>query len=128
MVTDTTVTSTASRQWNIRISQFECSSRMLGEAKPTYSKVTTSSRHNSTYEIFVAPVGCLQYYLGASGELSSFNYKSEARANDEPHHLANLNYAICVRVENGYCGIRYSQLTSDPYSFTLSNDATPSKF
>jgi hypothetical protein len=33
MVMDTTVTSAATRQWNIRIYQFECSSRNLGESR-----------------------------------------------------------------------------------------------
>ena len=73
-------------------------------------------------------MGCLQFFFGASGTIQSFNYKSDARTNEEPHHLANLNYAICIRGENGYCGIRYSQITTDPYSFTLSNDATASKY
>jgi hypothetical protein len=43
---------------------------------------------------------------------------------DYPNHLANLNYAICFRIENGYCGIKYMQPTADIYSFTLSGDAT----
>ena len=43
---------------------------------------------------------------------------------DFPNHLANMNYAICFRIENGYCGIKYMQPASDIYSFTLSGDAT----
>ena len=57
----------------------------------------------------LAPVGCLQYYTGASGEIKSWNYKPDVSATNDPNMLANLNYAICIRVENGYCGIRYSQ-------------------
>ena len=38
------------RLWNIRIYQYECTSPVL------------------------APVGCLQYYNGASGMVQSFNY------------------------------------------------------
>ncbi len=34
-----------------------------------------------------------------------------------------MNYAICVRPANGFCGIRYSQVTTDPFSFTVSGDA-----
>ena len=29
------------------------------------------------------------------------------------NHLANLNYASCVRMESGYCGIRWSQYPND---------------
>lgn len=43
---------------------------------------------------------------------------------NNPNHLANLNYAVCVRVANGYCGIKYAQSSTDPYSFTISNDAS----
>jgi hypothetical protein len=31
---------------------------------------------------------------------------------------------VVCRIENGYCGIKYMQPTSDIYSFTLSGDAT----
>ena len=79
------------------------------------------------YFTLLAPVGCLQYYQGASGTIQSFNYKSDVRSANQPNHLANLNYAICIRVENGYCGVRYSQISTDPYSFTLSGDSSPSK-
>lgn len=82
--------------------------------------------NNYSKMLLTAPVGCLQYFLTASGEIQSFNYKTEVDGNN-PNHLANLNYAICIRVENGYCGIKYSQSTSDPYSFTISNDASGSK-
>ena len=39
---------------------------------------------------------------------------------DGVNHLANLNYAACVRMESGYCGIRWSQYPNDAVSFTLS--------
>lgn len=76
---------------------------------------------------FAAPSGCLQYFTAASGQFTSFNYKTtEADANG-PNHLANLNYAICFRIANGFCGIKYSQVASDIYSFTLSGDASTLK-
>ena len=71
-----------------------------------------------------APSGCLQYYTSASGQFKSFNYRTEPAADDGPNHLANLNYAICFRIENGFCGIKYSQVSSDLFSFTLSGDAS----
>ena len=71
----------------------------------------------------LAPSGCLQYYTQASGQFKSFNYKTDV-IGDGPNHLANLNYAICFRIENGFCGIKYSQVTSDIFSFTLTGDAS----
>lgn len=38
------------------------------------------------------------------------------------------NYAVCIRVENGYCGIRYSQVSNDIYSFTVSGDTAANNF
>ncbi len=61
--------------------------------------------------------------MQASGEIQSFNYKIEVTG-DNPNHLANLNYAICIRIESGFCGIKYSQPVTDPYSFTISLDAS----
>ncbi len=78
---------------------------------------------SSTLFCFAAPNGCLQYYMQASGQVKSFNYKIDVTG-DNPNHLANLNYAICIRMESGFCGIRYSQPSSDIFSFTLSLDAT----
>ena len=94
----TNLTNTA-RRWNMKIHQYEC-------ASPT-----------------LAPSGCLQYYTEASGSFRSFNYQANA-VSIGPSHLSNLNYAICFRIENGYCGIKYSQVTSEVRSFTLSGDAS----
>ena len=57
----------------------------------------------------------------ASGQVHSFNYKSEV-TNNNPNHLANLNYAICIRMESGFCGIRYSPV--DNFAFTLTGDSS----
>ena len=57
-----------------------------------------------------APVGCLQYFTAETGDLRSFNFRPDVNANNDPNHLANLNYAICIRVANGYCGVKYTQV------------------
>ena len=96
-------TSSNARLWKIRIYQYECTSPVL------------------------APVGCLQHFTGASGMVTSFNYMEEITALANPegvNHLANLNYAACVRMESGYCGIRWSQYPNDMVSFTMSGDAS----
>ena len=58
--------------------------------------------------------------MAASGEIQGFNYKEEVM-NNRPNHIANLNYAICIRMESGFCGIRYSQV--DAFAFTLTGAA-----
>ena len=60
--------------------------------------------------------------MAASGQIHSLNYKTEVQDNN-PNQLANLNYAICIRMESGFCGIRYSQV--DNFSFAISGDAAP---
>jgi hypothetical protein len=101
VVLDTTATEVVTREWSIKIFQYECSSPNL------------------------APSGCLQYFTAASGQFQSFNYKPDIREiqGDGPSHLANLNYAVCFRIENGFCGIKYGQVTSDTFSFTISGDS-----
>ena len=65
---------------------------------------------------------CLNFHAReASGQVHSFNYKSEV-TNNNPNHLANLNYAICIRMESGFCGIRYSPV--DNFAFTLTGDSS----
>ena len=59
--------------------------------------------------------------MGASGEVKGFNYKTEVGTNNEPNQIANLNYAICIRMDSGFCGIRYSQV--DNFAFTVSGAA-----
>ena len=102
VVLDTTATDVLTREWHMKIYQYECTSPNL------------------------APSGCLQYYTAASGEFQSFNYHPEIAQGqgDGPNHLANMNYAICFRIENGFCGIKYSQVSSDTFSFTLSDDSS----
>jgi len=49
-----------------------------------------------------APNGCLQYFTGASGTVTTFNYNSAAGV-----LLTNQDYSICMRAERTYCAICY---------------------
>ena len=78
--------------WNIRVYQYECTSPVL------------------------APVGCLQYFRTVTDVVQSFNYKEDVSSAvvaggsiTGVNHLANMDYSACVRMEAGYCGIRWSQ-------------------
>ena len=52
---------------------------------------------------FLAPGGCIQYFTGVSGQLSSFNFND---ANGRM--LSNTDYTMCIRTERNFCGIQYS--------------------
>jgi hypothetical protein len=77
--------------WKIRVYQYECGSPVL------------------------APVGCLQYFRAVTDVVQSFNYKEDLSSAvvggslTGVNHLANMEYSACVRMEAGYCGIRWSQ-------------------
>jgi len=97
------------RKWRIQILQYECN-------------------HPA-----IAPEGCLQYYTGISGNVSSFNWKLEDNRLDTAtpatfsNHLANLDYSVCVRREAGYCGIEWgtpSPATAQLGHFSVSGKLT----
>ena len=82
--------------WSIRVYQYECSSPVL------------------------APVGCLQYFRSVTGVVQSFNYKDDILSGTNSgssttgvNHLANMDYSACVRMDAGYCGIRWSQFPGE---------------
>ena len=103
IVTDQSTTSSATSAWRIKILQYECDSPML------------------------APDGCLQYYTGISGNVSSFNYKTTENTNDGtyPNQISSLNYNICLRRESGYCAVEWSTAGPDynvKGAFSVSGD------
>ena len=67
------------RSWEIKASQIPCAS----PAAP--------------------PQGCLQWYNGLKGELTTFNF-----AATDDNHLRNQAYSICIRQEAGFCCVKYS--------------------
>jgi len=92
----TTVT-TISRSWEIKVTQIECSS--------------TSKPYDS---------GCLQYFTGTTGRLTSFNFAQSSSSLYA--HLASQNQNICIRQEAGFCCITYN-VCSDTGSYTIENNA-----
>ena len=64
------------------------------------------------YEKWRAPSDCYQYVTGLSGRVQSFNFGSVP--------IRNQQYAVCVRKENGYCGINWKATQGlTPDSFDL---------
>ena len=63
------------------------------------------------------PTDCLQWYTGTSGYIASFNYPGS-------YHLANQDYTICIRAEQGYCSISYAQVSTTSFQLNGPNPST----
>ena len=83
-----TWTSSTTRSWNIHIMQIACTATW----KP--------------------PQGCLQYFTGTTGYLTSYNYAGG-------YHLSNQNYNNCIRTESGYCSIAYTAVSTTSFQVSL---------
>ncbi|XP_050712871.1 cubilin-like [Eriocheir sinensis] len=119
------------RRWKIRVNQIPC--------ECSHDHLKTSSPKGVAYSGPVhppAPTGCLQYHVGVRETISSFNFHGSKLDYDPcwngterdcgrrvwTGHLNNLDYHVCVRVAQGYCGIMYTP--TGPESFLL-NGETP---
>ncbi|XP_050737868.1 uncharacterized protein LOC127009124 [Eriocheir sinensis] len=96
---DRASTASLTTAWNIKISQIPCDSK------------------------YRAPVGCLQYYTETTNVVKSFNYDGVPETHGT-QQLAGMEYAVCIRRADNYCGITWVANTdSDPYSFTMTDNA-----
>jgi len=93
-----------SRQYDIKVLQYDCSNEMGGSA------------------------GCLQYFTTDMGTFASFNYITPINGVTNPH-LASQDYNVCVRRNSGKCRICYETTiaaaiaATDSSSYGLSKDA-----
>jgi hypothetical protein len=81
----------ASRSFRIKITQIEC------------------------YSPDRAPPGCLQYFTGISGTILSYNFFFPTDT-DNVRQLANQNYRICIRREDGFCSTCFTQCPDPEHS------------
>ena len=91
------------RSWNIKVTQYNCGQ-----------------------EDIAGPDGCLQYFTGASGTISSFNFPIGSAVQTQSKtlvyyysnlkclngtllatHLSSQCYEICIRRDPGMCAICY---------------------
>ncbi|XP_069960513.1 uncharacterized protein [Cherax quadricarinatus] len=70
-----------------------------------------------------APSGCLQYYTTTSGTVSSFNFNTDPTVSSSGQ-IADLDYGVCVKMADGYCGIIWetNSASGDNYTFTLTGN------
>ena len=101
-------TATTTRTYKIKVTYYRCDSlNRLG------SKNTASGE--CSWFCFRAPAGCVQYFTGTTGTVTSYNYPNTV--------IDNQNYNTCFRQEQGFCSINYSQSpATGPDTFDLYSD------
>jgi len=83
----------STRQYSIHATQFASSNEMGG------------------------PPGCLQFFTGATGTVSSFNWQGTTTRTTSVH-LQDQNYVACVRQESGKCVICWSPTATGDRAIT----------
>ena len=80
-----TGTTTTTRKWQIKVSQYECGDMM-------------------------APAqDCLQYHTASSGTIATFNWDTSATTvSASQYHLSDQYYDICIRRTRSYCSVCFS--------------------
>jgi hypothetical protein len=66
------------------------------------------------------PAGCLQFFTGLSGLITSFN---GARMNNAHQMIQNQHYRVCIKRGAGMCGVRYREADATIDSFGLGANA-----
>ena len=98
-----TLTTTTTRKWQIKVTQYECGNLMMPEQD------------------------CLQYHTASTGTIASFNWDTTATSVASSQvHLSNQYYDICIRRARSYCSICYDPYissTTTASSFGLGNNA-----
>merc|ERR1712079_454950 len=80
-----TGTTTTTRKWQIKVTQYECGNLMAPEQD------------------------CLQFHTASSGTIASFNWDtSSSSVSASQYHLSSQYYDICIRRARNYCSVCYS--------------------
>merc|ERR1711936_726184 len=80
-----TGTTTTTRKWQIKVTQYECGNLMAPEQD------------------------CLQYHTATTGTIASFNWDtSSSTVSTTQAHLTSQYYDICLRRARSYCSVCYS--------------------
>merc|ERR1719510_2647707 len=80
-----TLTTTTTRKWQIKVTQYECGNMMAPEQD------------------------CLQYLTASSGTIASFNWDTSASSvASSQTHLSSQYYDICIRRARSYCSVCFS--------------------
>ena len=64
-----------------------------------------------------APTGCVQYFTGTSGSVSSYNHLGG-------NLLSNQWYSVCFRQELGYCSVDFREASAANDAFSIDTGIT----
>lgn len=107
--------------WNIAVHQLECpfgQTRSFADVVPTeFNEIPRSPR--TLVSDWLAPPGCLQYFVQPTGQIETFNFNNGAgqfpqaspkvqRLNNFPSgpYIGNMDYAICFRRPRGAVSLK----------------------
>lgn len=92
--------------WKIAVHQFECPLGQTRSIKPSSSsdepKIPSIQPKMGLFNDWLAPQGCLQYFVQQNGTVESFNLN-----NGVGPYLGDMSYAICFRRTRADSMIRY---------------------
>lgn len=122
-MTINTQASHPSRQstWKIAVHQFECPLGQMRSIKPVSNDVEAQQSQPPKspqarigfFNEWLAPQGCLQYYVHPNGTVRSFNLNHGVGP-----YIGDMSYAICFRHTRADSMIRYKNLQHDQ-SFSI---------
>lgn len=75
-----------------------------------YAKRTVQSFFCGNAYCILVPAGCVQYFRSPSSLVRSFNYGPET--DKVIRYPANTRYAVCLRVEENFCSIKWETETA----------------
>jgi len=95
-----TLTTTTTRKWQIKVTQYECGNMMAPEQD------------------------CLQYHTASTGTIASFNWDTSASSvASSQTHLSSQYYDICIRRARSYCSVCFT-----PYIATVASPFSTGSF
>ncbi|KAM7343770.1 uncharacterized protein ACRADG_010701 [Cochliomyia hominivorax] len=122
----------ASSIWRMVVTQLECPAQPKKRTQSFMPFVNSNNLQNlrtiftshSNVDLdLLAPHGCHQYYTKPTGNIKTFNYKSDGSA----YYLPNMNYVICIKPSGGanmieYQAQRFSMSNAIPGSIGFDGD------
>ena len=80
--------------------------RFTHEKNPQNNFSSQNFSVENNYCLIIAPEGCLQYFVNPEGYIKSFNFDME-----QSPYPSDLDYSICIRRQQGFCGINLGVYT-----------------